>query len=282
MPVRPLEHKLVCVLFRDREGYRQFAGDFDMVEEGWIAGYYAPRSDRVVFYHASANPSVHEAEQELARMEAELRELRDEHARKATDRAALARLHNHEQRYRNHIAAERKRVDAFIRELDIATTTHEAFHQISFHTRLQSPHLQYPIWISEGLATSFETTDPSAAFGPDHEYEGRRRSFSAALREDRLVPLRELVVWTDVPKLSSEKIHELYCQSYALVTWMARFHRRELRAYLLLMLEQPGRDLGQDDHLALFEQAFGDADKLERSWLRHERAELSKNAASSR
>lgn len=279
MPVRPLDHKLVCVLFRDRDGYRQFASEHDMVEEGWIAGYYAPQSDRVVFYHASANPSVHQAEQDLARMENELRSLRDTFDVSSSDRGALARLHDHEQRYRAHIASERERVDAFVRELNVATTTHEAMHQISFHTRLQSPYVQYPVWISEGLATSFETVEPSAAFGPDHEYAGRRQPFHKALSEGRLVPLRDFVGWTSVPHMSSDGIHELYCQSYALVTWMARFQRSELRTYLQLMLEQQGRELTAEEHVALFEQAFGDVDRLEKSWLRHEWQGLERQTA---
>ena len=63
----------------------------------------------------------------------------------------------------------------------------------------------------------------------------------------------------------------VYSQSYALVTWLARHRKTELRDYLMLTLKEPrGRPTAQR-HLHLFEQAFGDVDRLEQAWLRHER-----------
>jgi hypothetical protein len=66
----------------------------------------------------------------------------------------------------------------------------------------------------------------------------------------------------------------LYHQGYALVTWMYRFHPRELRAYLEALRSEPaGRPSGAR-HMELFERAFGDASRLEAAWLRYERARL--------
>jgi hypothetical protein len=63
----------------------------------------------------------------------------------------------------------------------------------------------------------------------------------------------------------------VYHQSYALVTWMHRFRRNELREYLRLMRAAPQRPLSTHHHVELFETAFGDIDDLERAWLNHER-----------
>jgi len=62
----PLRHKLVCVLFEQRDAYRVFARRADAVVAEWVAGYYSPAADRTVFYRADANPSVVAARARLA------------------------------------------------------------------------------------------------------------------------------------------------------------------------------------------------------------------------
>ena len=44
-------------------------------------------------------------------------------------------------------------------ERQIATILHEACHQIAFNTGLQTRLGDYPLWVSEGIATFFEATD---------------------------------------------------------------------------------------------------------------------------
>ncbi|MDY7109284.1 MAG: DUF1570 domain-containing protein [Planctomycetota bacterium] len=272
----PLRHKLVCVLFADRVEYQQFARTKDDVADPWIAGYYSPKNDRVVFYQGEANPSVVEARHRLKQMRCEM----DSLAREADDAAREGRreharvLRQQQQRYRDHLQRESARVSAFAEQISTATTIHETTHQLLFHTRLQSPRIQYPIWISEGLATSFETDDPDSAFGPDHEYAPRREAFGKVLRADDLVELRDLVALTRLAPTDERLIHAVYQQSYALVTWMNRSRRDELAAYLRLMLAEPPGSITADRYRALFEQAFGDIDRLQRAWLKHERSQL--------
>ena len=63
----------------------------------------------------------------------------------------------------------------------------------------------------------------------------------------------------------------VYQQSYALVTWMSRERKEQLRDYLSLMRRQDGGRMSAAKHLRLFEQAFGDVDVLEQAWLNYER-----------
>ena len=134
------------------------------------------------------------------------------------------------------VSATRQRAEATPYPRDLAddratgTTVHEAIHQLMFHTGVQTPHIEYPLWICEGLATAFETDDPDAAFGPDHEYAPRRDRFDLLLGADQLIELRQLVTYARMPDDSDETVQALYHQSYALVTWMSRFRRDELRA----------------------------------------------------
>lgn len=246
---RPLRHKLVCVLFEKQEDYQNFAKDHDGVTAGWISGYYSPKHDRIVFYNI-------DSESALARAPAPAEGLR--------------------QMARGRIAEERARAS-------IATSIHEAVHQLAFHTRIQSAQIQNPLWISEGLATAFETDKPRQAFGPEYDYPIRLRQFRDLLEDDAtLIGLGELVRYTEMPDDRDETITAVYHQSYALFSWLCRFRKIQMRDYLgALKKERPGRPTGQR-HLELFEAAFGDVHRLERKWLRYERARMAEDPKRSR
>ncbi|MCP3905618.1 MAG: DUF1570 domain-containing protein [Planctomycetes bacterium] len=269
----PLAQKLVCVLFDDRDEYQAFAIRHDGVVDPWIAGYFNPTTDRIVFYRGDSNPSVVNARARLDEMAADLvairRDAREaEHVGAATHARELQR---YRQDFERHVRSERRRVDAFAEQISTATVVHEAVHQLMFRTGLQSSQRQYPIWISEGLATAFETDDTRAAFGPDHDYTPRREAFDELLRSDRLLDLRELIGWDEVPEDDDDHVHRVYHQSYALVCWMSRFKRKELRRYLELLLAEPPETVSPGRHVELFEEAFGSVEALERRWLRDER-----------
>ncbi len=237
---KPLRHKLVCVLFEEHQDYQIFARAHDGVTAEWISGYYSPKADRVVFYNIETNPAFSAATS----------------ASSGSGRGSG-------------VAANRIAED--YAKAAIATTVHEAIHQLAFHTRVQSPHVENPLWISEGLATSFETDRTGEAFGPERTYEPRRQQFRRLLDQDKLVPLRELVTWTHMPDDDDDTITAVYHESYALVTWMSRYRRDELRNYLNAMSSEPAGRPTPQRHLRIFEDAFGDVDRLERVWLRHER-----------
>jgi hypothetical protein len=218
----PLRHRLVCVLFRDREAFEDFALRHDGMRVAWSCGYYSLRNDRTVLIDAGGQPGE------------------DEFAPK---RAA-------------------------------ATAIHEVIHQLHYHSRVQTAHVQYPLWASEGLATAFETDDPARPFGPDRDYGPRRRRFDTLLEQGRLMPLRRLLVLERMPDERPETVFTVYGQSYGLVTWLARTRPRDLGRYLSLMLrEPPGRPAARR-HLELFEAAFGDIERIERAWLEQEHARL--------
>ncbi|MHC4416756.1 MAG: DUF1570 domain-containing protein, partial [Planctomycetota bacterium] len=236
---RPVRHKLVCVLFQEYDDYRHFARANDDVSADWISGYYSPKHDRIVFYNIETNPEY------------------------AWSPPADGP--------RSQRAVARSRLSEEYQAAATATTVHEAIHQLAFHTRLQSAQIQNPLWISEGLATAFETDRPGQSFGPDCEYAMRREQFDRLLADDALIPLRKLVTYTEMPNDQDDTIAAVYHESYALVTWLSRFRRTEIRAYIdSLRREPPGRPTPQR-HLQIFERAFGDVDRLDRVWIRYER-----------
>ncbi len=244
---RPVRHKLVCVLFQEYDDYRRFARANDGVTADWISGYYSPKHDRVVFYNIETNPEYARAMEEV------------------DDEATLAVGHGH-----GHRPAARGRLRDEYAKAAIATVVHEAVHQLAFHTRIQSPQIQNPLWLSEGLATAFETDRPRESFGPERDYGLREDQFMELLQDDKLIPLRELVTYAQMPDNEDDTIAAVYHQSYALMSWLARYRRTELRTFMeSLRNEPPGRPTPQR-HLQLFEAAFGDVDRLEKLWRSHE------------
>lgn len=269
----PLRHKLICVLFQNQEDYIEFAAMHDDVNARWMGGYYAPQHDRIVFFNVESGSDVHRARLQIAEMEQDIVSLRQRaaDARHAGDRHAAAQIDEHVGQRERHLRRQQQRLDGHTTNTIIATTIHEAVHQLAFHTLIQHPHVHYPLWISEGLATAFETDMPDQAFGPAHEHADRRETFSTMLREDRLMSLRELIVISSRDALPGDAVPVVYHQSYALVTWMHRFRRDELREYLRIMRTAPRRPLSKDEHTEFFESAFGNIDRLERAWLLDER-----------
>jgi hypothetical protein len=276
----PIRHKLVCVLFARRDDYRRFAAEHDGLTDAAVAGYYSPRADRIVFYDPATNPSAARAEAHVESLQREVDQLAAD-ARTAErlgdfDRAADLR--------RSHVqsgsAADRQaqRVSEFVDRVSTRTMIHEAAHQLLYHTRVQNPRVQYPLWLSEGLATSFETDDPENAFGPDHEFQPRRAAFDHLLERDQLVPLGALIRLSMLPDLGDDDAGAVYNQSYALVTWLARHRRTELSQYLTMLRREPAGRPDGERQARLFTAAFGDPSRLERTWLRAERARLAESA----
>jgi hypothetical protein len=270
----PLRHKLVCILFQDQNDYLEFAAMHDEMNARWVSGYYSPRFDRIVFYNVASGANIHAARQQIAAMDAEVDHLRRQaaSARRAGDTTSASQIDERLRGYEYHLREQRERLDSFTTNTIIATTIHEAIHQLAYHTLIQHPAVDYPMWLSEGLATAFETDRPDQAFGPGDDFQDRRQAFASLLRDDRLMPLRKLIAMTSRDGTENERMAVAYAQSYALVTWVFRFRRDELRAYLRLMLSAPRRTLSSEEHIQFFESAFGDVDRLERAWLRHEQA----------
>ncbi|MCH8822977.1 MAG: DUF1570 domain-containing protein [Planctomycetes bacterium] len=231
---KPLRHKLVCILFDSRDEYHDFAQKQDGVTAQWISGYYSPKHDRVVFYNVSDSTPRKNALSQASSTATNLP--RDDADQRAT-----------------------------------ATTIHEAIHQLMFHTGVQSAHIEYPLWICEGLATAFETDVANGAFGPDHEYAPRRNRFKQLVEDQQLIDLRKLVTFARMPDDRDETVQAVYHQSYALVTWMTRYRTDELHNYLQSMLDEPAGRPTPERQLEIFEQAFGDVDQVQRAWLRAEK-----------
>ncbi len=266
-PVYPHEHKLLCILFQNFNAYRAFAGVDEGMWAEWVAGYYSPRTNRIVFYNDATSPSVGEAAARLDEASRQAGELRARAASaRRTDQAGFAEtLEASAADLEGQIKRERSRMAAAVTDASAAKTVHEAIHLLAFNTGLQRPGVEYPFWLSEGLAMCFETDNPSAgAFGPDHPSAAWREEFNNDQRAGTLMPIERLIGLTSVPgnqggaEAAARDARLMYEQSRALFAYLYRYHRRKLGEFFGALGGQPPGPAGSARMLDLFRVEFGD------------------------
>lgn len=264
----PPRHKLICILFADHTDYDEFARRTDKVEAPWVAGYYASGSNRIVMYDDATGPTFSRAIQQIDELQKQAEEARRQ-ARTA-DRSQTERAQDYARRVREHADRESERIRSLIRAASDAKAIHEAAHLIAFNAGLQSRSRRYPFWLTEGLATGFETDNATGAFGPDHPFESREKEFDARMEAGELIPLAALVTLTDIEHYESEHAGAVYAQSYALFRYLFRGHRQPLASFFRSIECEPAGLISADRQLQLFEEHFGPIDLVEREWLRFE------------
>ncbi|RMD63806.1 MAG: DUF1570 domain-containing protein [Planctomycetota bacterium] len=258
----PPATKLLCVLFADEQAYRDFAREFDRVEAPWVAGYYASVSNRIVLYDDATSSAVASALEALEQQRLHAQQ-QARHARRQGVTMQVS------QRDLNQ-SYERRRRSMLEQARSAATekVVHETTHLLAFNSGVQSRLHSQPFWLTEGLATAFETDRPEQAFGPAQPSPRRQAEAARLLADELPLPLRELVSLTDVSTVAEERIDALYAASYALFVYLHRRQRRALGRYLAALGSEPPGEIASQRLLELFEDNFGDADRLERTLLR--------------
>src|SRR5204863_3951950 len=128
--------------------------------------YYATLSNRIVFYNDATSPIYETARDRLQNYEKQARDTRTqaEEATRNLQQDLAARLHASADDLDRQIRRERSRLGERAAAHSTAKTIHEAVHLLAFNCGVQLPDRDYPFWLSEGLATSFETERPQDAF----------------------------------------------------------------------------------------------------------------------
>ena len=142
----------------------------------------------------------------------------------------------------------------------MATVIHEATHQLSYNSGLQTRLAPHPLWFSEGLAVFFEPPNlktqtgyqPIGSVSPLH-----LGTYRAASRVRKVMNLQELLAHDRVFR-DSATIRMAYSQSWALTYFLIRTRRADFLKYL----ETQGakQSLSTDSpelRLRDFEVAFG-------------------------
>ena len=163
--------------------------------------------------------------------------------------------------------------NGFLAARVMATVIHEATHQLSYNSGLQTRLAPHPLWFSEGLAVFFEPPNlktqtgyqPIGSISPLH-----LGTYRAASRVGKIMKLEELVSH-DRAFRESATIRMAYAQSWALTYFLVRTRREEFLTYLQIQgAKQSLSAYSPEGRLRDFETAFdGTMRELQREFQRY-------------
>lgn len=269
----PLRHRIVAIAFANLEDYLAFARANDGSTGAGVAGYYNAVHDHLVYFHVESDRNVARAREDLERLAGQADAMRRD-ARRARSRGQggdARALRRRAGAVDDRLAEESARLDAFARARSSAVTLHEAIHALAFGTEVQSRFVMQPLWLTEGLATAFESDEPGGDFGPDRDFALRRDVFEALADAGRLLPLADLIALDHGAIAGRMDLAEvLYAQSCAFVSWLCVHRRGGLAEFLAEINAAAGKPFGAAEQRAAFERAFGPIDRIEEQWRRYE------------
>jgi len=289
---RPVEGRLEALLFADHDDWARATG---LPEEslGGLNGLFIGRTGRILLFDAGTGPSAESAAAEVgqnveaittraAELDASENEIADARARVEawrpglTDREAAA-----DKRARlealdslgEQLEAERRalreagqkleryrdRLTSWWSSESVASALHEACHQISFRIGLSRG--EQPLWLNEGLATLFESSDP-AAIVPEavnsHRLRDVRRAWGKGIGGD----LPALLTGAAYMKGANSAA---YAESWALTHFLLMRHKEQFVRFLTCTPPDGGSHAQR--WTAAFRAAFGnDLAALEKEW----------------
>lgn len=138
----------------------------------------------------------------------------------------------------------------------VSTLVHEASHQMAFNSGLHRRLAPVPLWVSEGVATFFETPDPGGRGwrGIGGVNRPRLEKFLAGYRPGVL----DSIVAGDEPFRDADEGLDAYARAWALTAFLAQTRKAALADYLALVAAKA--PLGPDDpdqRRRDFVEAFG-------------------------
>lgn len=273
VPVHPHAHRLACVFFGEHGDYLEFAREHDGFDAGWTAGYYSVSHNAIIVHDDRTSPSLFRVMRQLEGFQQRADGLyeRAAEADRSGQREHAALLRDAAGDLEAHIGQERARIEAEVLRFGVAKVLHEAIHLLAFNTGLQTRGSSYPLWVSEGLAASFESHGINGQFGFAFAYEPREAELHAMAAERTLPSLERVVTMDDNTSLRAETARPLYAVSYGLFKELHRTNRDELAAYLTELADLPAGPQTAAQHLDRFERHFGSVrtleNRMERRWM---------------
>lgn len=218
--------RLSWISFTDRDDFSHYAKRADSMDLSRLSGYYSAKTNRVVIVGTPLKTPL--SVQRAATVDT------------AGDIAAMAGDDDP-----NH----------FVK------ISHELAHQLAFNTGLQKRGVMYPIWVSEGLATQYETKLSYC----QSSNTARSSRLSEMRTYGRLIPLEELIVATRLPA-QQYLCEDLYAEAWGFFNFLLEKHPQQLKQYLSTLYNGKSgfRDsgiLGQE-----FMECFGPVDQLRSEW----------------
>ncbi|MEM8671274.1 MAG: DUF1570 domain-containing protein [Planctomycetota bacterium] len=158
-------------------------------------------------------------------------------------------------------------------ERNVSTIIHEATHQLSFNCGLQARYADNPKWVSEGLATFFETPDRR---NPTRWRDiGRINQVNLArwrkYQRNRTPQSLATLVADDTRFNQADSITYAYGEAWAFTYFLIKTKRKEYVKFLQTLSNgRPGAKRSQKERIQLVETAFEmSLEELDQEFLRY-------------
>lgn len=265
----PLTERLVCVMFKDHADYKAYAMRIDGIDIAWASGYYSPRSNRIAFFNNDTSPEMKNIQTQIAQQQTLISQLGIEERQAASggQRSRAAAIRKRRDAEDRQLFVLKRRFDSLVGLNNVSKTYHEVAHQLAFNSGIQARNAQYPFWLSEGIATNFETTSPALEFGPTAVNATRRAVINKAFTEKAWTPIESLIASSKASDDDAEERSLMYAQSWALFQYLFRNRQEDLKAYMKKL--EGFKGVGVDDAMQkkFFIDSFGPVEEIERRLL---------------
>lgn len=158
-------------------------------------------------------------------------------------------------------------------QYNVATMIHEATHQIAFNCGLHTRMADNPLWLTEGMATFFETPDLRSKTGWNTAGKINRprlQRFKEYLAQRRAKDSLESLVRNDTRFIAADTAEDAYSESWALTYFLIRKEASDYVKYLTRISQKEPLELATvDQRLAEFQAAFGEPGRLDAEFLRY-------------
>jgi hypothetical protein len=225
-PVKAPEQPLVVLVFADQASYADYAKKDLGSSVSNVIGYYNLETNRIMMY-------------DLTGMQ-------------AFRQNAGARGSRHD------ISSLLSQPEA---EPLVATIVHEATHQIAFNCGLQTRMVANPFWLTEGMATFFETPDLSRSSswsGIGNVNYSRFDLFQENYSAGKVLPLERMLTDDKLFQTPATAV-DSYAQAWAWNYFLIRSRPKEYAKYLQTIAAKPVLvEDKQGQRLKEFRAAFGE------------------------
>ncbi|QDT94240.1 DUF1570 domain-containing protein [Gimesia algae] len=159
---------------------------------------------------------------------------------------------------------------------NVATVIHECTHQIAFNVGLHTRFADNPLWLTEGMATYFETPDLKSKTGwrtVGKPNPWRLRQFQDYARSRRPADSLQTLISSDQRFQEAESLLDTYAEAWAFTYFLIKTKRRLYEEYLhLIAARQPLIWSTPAARLKDFQSVFGeDLNQLDQQFLRYMR-----------
>jgi hypothetical protein len=145
-------------------------------------------------------------------------------------------------------------------DMEAIKLMHELAHQLAFNAGLQKRGAMYPLWISEGISTAYESTLS------DVSQYARCRLLKEMKVQNRLIPLSEFITLCHLPD-DTELEKDLYAQAWGFFRFLSQNQIPRLKAYLKAFCNMEFGWRASSSIAAEFINTFGPIQSLQKSWI---------------